>query len=79
MGSQYYSNEYGAMDGKMALSRLNFEGNMDANDMKAIANKDKQYDKALAQGRLNYLVGDAMYDQEQALKKRWAKGFEVFA
>ena len=78
MGSMYYGNAYGAMDGKLALSRINFNGKLDTNAIKNIANKDKQYDIALAQERLKYLMSDPLYAQEQALKKRWAQSFDVF-
>ena len=47
--------------------------------MKALANKDKQYDIILAQERLKYLASDPLYAQEQALKKRWAQSFNIFA
>lgn len=79
MGSQYYGgNMFAAMDGKMALNRVNFGGNLDAATMRGIANKDKQYDITLAQERLNYQVADQMYEQEKALQKRWAESFKVF-
>ena len=80
MGSQYYAgNMFAAMDGKMALNRVNFGGNLDATTMQGIANKDKQYDITLAQGKLESLVAEQMPGQVKALQKRWADSFNVFA
>jgi len=79
MGSQYYGgNMFAAMDGKMALNRVNFGGNLDNQALQGIANKDKQYDLQIAQERLNYQVADKMQEQEKALQKRWADSFKVF-
>ena len=79
MGSQYYGgNMFAAMDGKMALNRVNFGGNLDNQALQGIANKDKQYDLQIAQERLNYQVADKMQEQEKTLQKRWADSFKVF-
>ena len=80
MGSQYYAgNMFAAMDGKMALSRVNFGGNLDNRALQGIANQDKQYDIGLAQDRLKDLAVNPMDKQALALQNEWAESFNVFA
>ncbi len=80
MGLQHYGmgNVYSAMDSKLALARNVSFGSNEA-VFKDLANKDLQYDLSISGNKLDYLIGEKMYEQGKRLQNEWAKSFSTFA